>query len=135
MLLYTVRCLLSIFAQQMIFFDKKYFVFVDETATPTQILHTAYSEKPVRETWRTPFIHYSPTLVFVVWPLFRCCSRIVYSRLARIVYSGPVRIVYSGPARIVYSGLARIVHSELAYAAESHHCLVFLHQNPKFDLE
>ncbi len=35
---------------------KKYFVFVDETATPTQILYTAYGKKPVRETWQTPFI-------------------------------------------------------------------------------
>ncbi len=32
------------------FSTKKYFVFVDETATPTQILRTAYGEKPVRET-------------------------------------------------------------------------------------
>ncbi len=46
------------------FSTKKYFVFVDETANPTQILCTAYGKKPVRETWQTPFIHYSPYVVF-----------------------------------------------------------------------
>ncbi len=43
---------------------KKYFVFVDETATSMQILLTAYSEKPVHKTWQTPFIHYLPYVVF-----------------------------------------------------------------------
>ncbi len=43
---------------------KKFFVFVEETATPTQILRMAYGEKPVRETWRMPFIDYSPYVVF-----------------------------------------------------------------------
>ncbi len=37
----------------------------------------AYGEKPLRETWQTPFIDYSPYVVFrrffVVSPLFRCC--------------------------------------------------------------
>ncbi len=33
------------------FLTKKYFVFVDETATPMQILRTAYGKKPVCETW------------------------------------------------------------------------------------
>ncbi len=60
------------------FSTNKYFVFVNETATPMQILRTVYGKKPVRETWWTPFIHYSP---YVVLPLFRCCSRVVYSRL------------------------------------------------------
>ncbi len=44
---------------------KKYFVFVNETATQMQILRTAYDKKPVRETWRTPFIHYSPYTIFL----------------------------------------------------------------------
>ncbi len=89
MLLYTVRCSPSILARQTIFFDKKvlcvrrqerypdanpaaddffsikkFFVFVDESATLTQILRTVYSEKPVRETWRMSLklaIHYSQT--------------------------------------------------------------------------
>ncbi len=43
---------------------KKYFAFVDETATPTQILHTVYGENSVCETWQTPFIHYSPYVIF-----------------------------------------------------------------------
>ncbi len=43
---------------------KKYFVFVDEIATSMQILRTAYGEKPVCETWRTPFIHYSLYIIF-----------------------------------------------------------------------
>ncbi len=82
LLLYTVRCLSSIFVWQIIFFTKKYFVFVNETGTPTQILRTAYGEKPVCETWWTPFIHYLPYIVFFVFsPLFRCCSWIVYSGL------------------------------------------------------
>ncbi len=46
------------------FSTKKFFVFVDETATLMQILHKAYSEKPVCETWRTPFIDYLPYVVF-----------------------------------------------------------------------
>ncbi len=46
----------------------------------SQILRTAYGEKPVCETWQTPFIHYSP---YVVLPLFLCCLRIVYSGLKR----------------------------------------------------
>ncbi len=46
------------------FSKKKFFVFVNETATPTQILRTAYGEKPVRKTWQTPFIDYSPYVVF-----------------------------------------------------------------------
>ncbi len=50
--------------RRFFFSMKKFFVFVDETATPTQILRTAYGEKPVRETWRTPFIDYSPYVVF-----------------------------------------------------------------------
>ncbi len=85
MLVYTVRCSPSILAPQMIFFStKKFFVFVDETATPTQILCTAYGKKPVRKTWQTPFIDYSP---YVVSPLFRCCSRTVYSRLQGSSYT------------------------------------------------
>ncbi len=64
-LLYTVRCSPSILAQQTIFFStKKFFVFVDEIAAPTQILRTPYGEKPVRKTWQTPFIDYSPYVVF-----------------------------------------------------------------------
>ncbi len=46
------------------FSTKKYFVFVEETTTPTQILRAVYGEKPVRKTWRTPFIAYSPYVVF-----------------------------------------------------------------------
>ncbi len=46
------------------FSTKKLFEFVDETATPTQILRTAYGEKPVRETWPTPFIDYLPYVIF-----------------------------------------------------------------------
>ncbi len=46
------------------FSTKKFFVFVDKTTTPTQILHTAYGKKPVREISRTPFIDYSPYVVF-----------------------------------------------------------------------
>ncbi len=42
---------------------KKYLVFVDETATPTQILRTAYGEKLVRKTWQMPFICYSPYVI------------------------------------------------------------------------
>ncbi len=69
MLLYIVRCSLSNLAQQTIFFStKKYFVFVDETATPSKILRTEYGEKSVRKTWRMPFIYYSP---YVVFSLFR----------------------------------------------------------------
>ncbi len=56
------------------FSTKKYFVFVDETTTPTQILHKAYGEKPVTFYTLFPVCHF-----FVVPPLFRCCSRIVYS--------------------------------------------------------
>ncbi len=50
------------------FSTKKFFVFVEETSTPTQILRTVYGEKPVRKTWQTPFIDYSP---YVVFSLFR----------------------------------------------------------------
>ncbi len=50
-LLYIVRCLLSIFAQT--YSPLGTFVFVEEIVTSTQILQTAYGEKPVRETWRT----------------------------------------------------------------------------------
>ncbi len=53
--LFVVRCqfLLNIFA------TGSTFAFVEETATSTQILGTAYNEKPVRKTWQTPVIHYS----------------------------------------------------------------------------
>ncbi len=51
-------------AADAFFLMKKYFMFVDETATPMQILRTTYGEKPVRETWGTPFGHYSPYVVF-----------------------------------------------------------------------
>ncbi len=47
-----------------LFLMKKFFVFIDKTATSTQILRTEYSKKPVCETWRTPFIDYSPYVVF-----------------------------------------------------------------------
>ncbi len=60
------------------FFDKKILCVHQRDHYPTQILRTAYDKKPVRETWRTSFIHYSP---YVVFSSFRFCLRIVYSGL------------------------------------------------------
>ncbi len=83
----TCCCTLFIIRRQFsrgrrFFFDKKYVVFVDETATLTQILCTTYGEKPVRETWQMPFIHYSPYVIFLLFPpYFAVCLRIVYSGL------------------------------------------------------
>ncbi len=64
---YTVRCSPSILAaaDDFFFLMKKFFVFVEETTTLTQILSMAYGKKPVRETWQTPFIDYSPYVVFL----------------------------------------------------------------------
>ncbi len=59
------------------FFDEKILCVRRWDCYPTQILHTAYGEKLVRETWRTPW-HYSP---YVISPLFCYCLRIVYSGL------------------------------------------------------
>ncbi len=67
------------------FFDENYFVFVDETTTPTQILRTVYSKKPVCETWQTPFILFAVRRFFVISPLFRCCSQIVYNGLYMVI--------------------------------------------------
>ncbi len=75
----TYCCTLFVVCRQFshgrrFFLTEKYFAFVDETATLTQILHTAYGKKPIRETWRTPFIHYSP---YVVFSLFCPCFTVV----------------------------------------------------------
>ncbi len=86
--------------RKFFFFTKKYFVFVDQTATQTQIPCTAYGKKFFWETWRTLFIHYSPYVVFfVISPLFRCCLRIVYSGLFVRPKNGFVS--YSSWSRIV----------------------------------
>ncbi len=70
----TCCCTLFVVCHQFLhgrwffFLMKTYFVFVDEITTSTQILCTAYGEKPVRETWWTPYIHYS---LYVVFSSFR----------------------------------------------------------------
>ncbi len=75
---FVVRCTFSHehICHWEFFLTKNSYVFVEETATSMQILRTVYSEKPVCETWRKPTINYS---LYVILPLFRRCSQIVYS--------------------------------------------------------
>ncbi len=64
MLPYTVRCSPSILAAvDDFFFDEKVLCVCRGDCYPDA--NPAYGEKPVRETWRTPFIDYSPYVVFL----------------------------------------------------------------------
>ncbi len=75
LLLYTIRCSMSIFvrtySQLGIFFYERLLRFVEETATSTQILQRVY----------------------VILPLFRRCLRIVYSGLYDSLMSQMLRNV------------------------------------------
>ncbi len=68
-----------------IFLTKNSFVFVKETATSTQILRMAYGNKICSRNMAYPYYTLlAVRLFFVISPLFRSCSQIVYSGLKHI---------------------------------------------------
>ncbi len=89
MLLYTVRCSPSTFTRQTIFFDEKILCFHRRDRYPDTNPACSVRRKTCSRNMANAFyILFSVRRFFVISPLFRCCSRIVYSGLRKQISPG-----------------------------------------------
>ncbi len=123
MLLYTVRCSLSIFEGQTIFFDKKILCvhkrdrYLD--ANPAYSVRQKTCSRNMANTFYTLL---AVRRFFVVSPLFRCCLRIVYNGLMGHSF-GFASVLYTSFSFVYRCGPGLTTWNETASTIPQHHSI------------